>query len=92
MHEVHGVLACSREEEGGMSVTPGLVGRYVSIKVKRGDVTAREVCEVIACTAREHGGWRILVATHDGSILEHNDYRTMKLVAQSYSNPGGPYR
>ena len=37
-------------------MTPGLVGRLVSVKVMRGDTEAREVCEVVACqTGGEYG-------------------------------------
>ena len=71
-------------------MTPGLVGRLVSVKVMRGDTEAREVCEVVACqTGGEYGTWRILVATHDGTLLEYGT-RDMTLVGEPQQ--GGPYR
>lgn len=73
-----------------MRPAPGLVGRTVMMKVKRGETVAPEPCEVVACQAAgEFGSWRILVATHDGTLL-HAEPSALTLVAE----PGGegPYR
>lgn len=74
-----------------MTPPSGIVGRFVSCEVKRGETTAPEVCEVVACQAAgDHGNWHLLVATHDGSFLEVGPHRC-KLVG-SPGSPGNPYR
>lgn len=69
--------------------TPGLVGRMVMHKVKRGEQSAEEVCEVMACQVSEGGYWQILIATHDGALLQV-DFRMIRLCAEQVE--GGPYR
>lgn len=72
-----------------MSKLVGLVGRTVQHAVRRGDVTAPELCEVVACQAAgEYGSWHILIATTDGTLLSV-DYSGCKLVADLDT---GPYR
>jgi hypothetical protein len=72
-----------------MSKLVGLVGRTVQYAVRRGDVTAPELCEVVACQAAgEYGYWRMLVVTHDGTLLSV-EYGQCKLVAEPDT---GPYR
>ena len=69
---------------------PGIVGRLVMAKVKRGEKSDDEVCEVVACQICSTGGYyRLLIATHDGYLLEH-DTAKVKLVAPAISE--GPYR
>lgn len=68
----------------------GLVGRMVSMKVKRGGVVTAEACEVMACQAAgDYGSWSILVATHDGKLLGAS-LDQLTLVAERAGN--GPYR
>ncbi len=73
-----------------VSALVGIVGRLVSTRVKRGEETTDEVCEVVACqTGGEYGSYRILVATHDGTLLQVG-YDDIKLVSPSSAE--GPYR
>ncbi len=74
-----------------MSVPVGLVGRFATMKVTRGEEVNDEVCEVMACQAAgEYGYYRILVATQDGTILQVG-YEALKLVPIP-SSSAGPYR
>lgn len=67
----------------------GLVGRTVMAKVTRAGVSAAEPCEVVACQAAgEYANWHILVATHDGVLIDLS-YANVTLVANS---DVGPYR
>lgn len=60
------------------------------VEVKRGEATAMEACEVMACQAAgESGYWRIMVATHDGTLLSV-DYNKLRLIDDS--DGAGPYR
>jgi hypothetical protein len=68
----------------------GLIGRTVMAKITRGEVTAAEPCEVVACqTGGQCGTWKVMIATHDGTLLSVG-YDTIKLVA--LDDHAGPYR
>lgn len=74
------------------SPSPGLVGRTVMTRVHRDgdDGGADEPCEVVACqVGGEYGSWHILVATHDGHLLEVGPSK-VTLVADPSGE--GPYR
>lgn len=66
-----------------------IIGRTVATKVKRGDTSATEVCEVLACELNPGGSWHLLVSTHDGSLLRLA-YDQATLVAPIGGL--GPYR
>ena len=71
-----------------MTPPPGLVGRFVSYKIRRGDTYKEESCEVVACQTGG-GGWKILIATHDGLLFDVA-YGHVRIVPFA---PGtGPYR
>jgi hypothetical protein len=74
-----------------MSAPVGIVGRFVSCEVKRGDLKEREVCEVVACqTGGDYGSWKIMLATHDGSLIDVS-ISQVKLIPTP-SDSSGPYR
>ena len=78
----------------------GLVGRFVSTKVARKvqlepngrwhDVADIEVCEVVACELETGSDWRLLVATHDGTLLSVGRPNCTLVPAPSTSD--GPFR
>ena len=73
-----------------MSATVGLVGRMVSVRLTRGDVTTTEICEVVACqTGGADGCWQLLVATREGQLINTSTDRC-RLVA--VDDAAGPYR
>lgn len=70
----------------------GIVGRFVEVTVRRGEVDAVEACEVMACQYSGGGMscyWSILVATHDGTLISFGPER-VKLAPQPTGE--GPYR
>jgi len=72
----------------------GIVGRYVETTIARGDGDDRkeavEACEIVACQATgENGCWWLLVATHDGFLIEKGPAR-VRLVPDQATE--GPYR
>lgn len=73
----------------------GIVGRFVSVELKRAGKTAMEACEVMACqTGGEYGYWRLLVATRDGQLvsIDVSSTLTSTLRLIPLDESGGPYR
>lgn len=69
--------------------TSGLIGRMVMVKLRRDEIEKDEPCEVVACQAvGEHGSWRVLVATHDGRLIDAT-WPELILIADP---DNGPYR
>lgn len=68
---------------------PGIVGRFVSVEVQRGEAKTRESCEVVACQYSNYN-WRILVVTSEGALLSYA-HDSAKLVAEPGASEG-PYR
>lgn len=84
-----------------MNAPVGIVGRYVMHHFTRdesgpdavptsGHKSVAEPCEVLACEYVS-GGWRLLVATHEGFVLRLDDVRSLRLVP-TQNTEGGPYR
>lgn len=69
-----------------MTSVPGIVGRFVSFRFQRGETVVVEPCEVMACEASQYA-WRLLIATHDGTLLTVDTMSDVSLVATPSEEP-----